>query len=102
MNYVIQKPYQLKIIETKTKTVKRWWKKFTLKATLKNGKKPLKGKKISFKFKGKTYKAKTNSKGVAKVTIKRKVIRKLKRGKSYKVSISYLKDTIKRTVKVKR
>ncbi|WP_407462448.1 C1 family peptidase [Methanobrevibacter sp.] len=86
----------------KTKTVKRWWKKFTLKATLKNGKKPLKGKKISFKFKGKTYKAKTNSKGVAKVTIKRKVIRKLKRGKSYKVSITYLKDTIKRTVKVKR
>lgn len=86
----------------KTKTVKRWWKKFTLKATLKNGKKPLKGKKISFKFKGKTYKAKTNSKGVAKVTIKRKVIRKLKRGKSYKVSIIYLKDTIKRTVKVKR
>lgn len=86
----------------KTKTVKRWWKKFTLKATLKNGKKPLKGKKIIFTFKGKTYKAKTNSKGVAKVTIKRKVIRKLKRGKSYKVSITYLKDTIKRTVKVKR
>ena len=90
------------ISSQKTKTVKRWWKKFTLKATLKNGKKPLKGKKIIFKFKGKTYKVKTNSKGVAKVTIKRKVIRKLKRGNSYKVTISYLKDTIKRTVYVKR
>lgn len=90
------------ISSQKTKTVKRWWKKFTLKATLKNGKKPLKGKKIIFKFKGKTYKVKTNSKCVAKVTIKRKVIRKLKRGNSYKVTISYLKDTIKRTVYVKR
>jgi len=69
---------------------------------LENGKKALKGKKISFKFKGKTYSAKTNSKGLAKVTIKRKVIRQLKRGKSYKVSIIYLKNTITGTVKVKR
>ena len=86
----------------KTKTVKIWWKKFTLTASLKNGKKALKGKIISFKFKGKTYKAKTNSKGIAKVTLKRKVIRQLKRGKSYKVSIVYLRNTITRTVKVKR
>ena len=52
---------------SETKTVKIWWKKFTLTASLKNGKKALKGKKISFKFKGKTYSAKTNSKGIAKV-----------------------------------
>ena len=85
----------------KTVKVKKSAKKLVLKATLKNGKKAVKGKKITFKFKGKTYKAKTNKKGVAKVTIKKKVIKKLKKGKKYKVKITYLKNTIKTTVKVK-
>ena len=87
----------------KTVTVKKSAKKLVLKATLKTSKnKAIKNKKIAFKFKGKTYKAKTNKKGVAKVTVKKKVIKKLKKGKKYSVKITYLKDTIKSTVKVKR
>ena len=68
----------------------------------KEGKTPLTGKKITFKFNGKKYKAKTNAKGIAKITIKSKVLKKLKVGKKYTVKMSYLKYSIKRTVKVKR
>lgn len=85
----------------KTVTVKKSAKKMVLQASLKYGKTPLKNKKITFKFKGKTYSAKTNSKGVAKVTIKKSVLTKLKSGKTYAVKISYLTDTIKTNVKVK-
>ena len=84
----------------KTVKVKRTSKKLVLKATLKQGKKVIKGKKITFKFQSKTYSAKTNAKGIAKITIKKNVIKKLKKGKSYAVKITYLKDTIKTTVKV--
>ena len=82
-------------------TVKKSSKKFYLKASLKINGKAAKKKVIKFKFKGKTYKAKTNKKGIAKVTIKKKVIKKLKKGKKYSVKVTYLKDTIKTTVKVK-
>ena len=61
----------------------------------------IKGKKITFKFNGKTYNVKTNRKGIAKKTLNRKVIKKLKRGKTYAVKVTYLKVTIKTTVKVK-
>ena len=61
----------------------------------------MKGKKIIFKFKGKKYTAKTNKQGIAKVPIKKKVIKKLKKGKKYTVKISYLKVSIKTKVKVK-
>ena len=40
--------------------------------------------------------------GVAKVTIKKNVINKLKVGKKYTVKISYYKDTISKKVTVKR
>ena len=79
----------LKVVK-KTIKVKKG-KKITIKATLKwaNGK-GIKGKVIKFKFKGKTYKAKTNKKGLAKVVIKKKtVIKKLKKGKTYKVKVTY-------------
>ncbi|WP_296858490.1 hypothetical protein, partial [uncultured Methanobrevibacter sp.] len=42
-----------------------------------------------FKFKGKTYKAKTNKKGIATIKIKKSVIQKLKVGKKYKITITY-------------
>ena len=83
--------------------VKRSAKKLVLKATLKkvNGK-YLKGKKITFKFNGKKFKAKINKKGVAKITIKQNILKKLKVGKKVKYQATYLKDTVKRSVKVKK
>ena len=82
--------------------VKKSAKKLTLKATLKKGSTPLKGKKVTFKFNGKIYKAKTNSKGVAKVIINKKVLKKLKVGKKIKYQVKYSSFISKRTAKVKR
>lgn len=87
------------ILKLKKVKVKRSAKKLVLKATLKKG---MKGKKIIFKFNGKKFKAKTNKKGVAKVTIKKKFLTKLKVGKKVKIQATYLKDTVKKSVKVKR
>ena len=82
-------------------TVKKTARKFVLQAKLKINGKLVKGKKITFKFKGKTYRAKTNSKGIVKVIIKKNVVKKLKKGKTYAVKVSYLKDSVKSSVKVK-
>ena len=74
----------------KTTTIKKSKKSFKLKATLKySSGKVLKGKVIAFKIKGKTLKAKTNKKGVATVTVKKNIIKKLKKGKKYTVTVSY-------------
>ena len=81
-------------------TVKKTSKKFTLKAKLKINGKVVKGKTIIFKFKGKTYKVKTNSKGIAQKTFNKNFIKKLKKGKTYSFKVTYIKDTIKSTVKV--
>lgn len=91
------------ILKLKTVKVKKRAKKLVLTASLAkvNGK-YLKGKLIKFKFNGKVYKAKTNSKGVAKITIKRKVLKKLKRGKKISYQATYLKDSVKKTAKVKK
>ena len=90
------------IFSKKTVNIKKSSRKLVLAAKLKQGKKLLKNKVVIFKFKGKKYKAKTNKKGIAKVTIKRNVIAKLKAGKKYRFNVTYLKSSIKRTVKVKR
>ena len=89
------------ILKTYKVTVKKTAKSFTLKAVLKVNGKVVKGKWITFKFNGKTYKAKTNSKGIAQKTLKKNVIKKLKKGKTYTVKVTYLKDTIKTTIKVR-
>ncbi|WP_298524466.1 Ig-like domain repeat protein [uncultured Methanobrevibacter sp.] len=91
------------LVSLKTVTVKRSAKKLILTATLsKVNKKYLKNKKITFKFNGKKYTAKTNKKGVAKVTIKSTVLKKLKAGKKVTYQATYLKDTVKKTVKIKK
>jgi hypothetical protein len=87
----------------KTVKVKKSAKKLVLKATLKEGKKAIKGKKITFKFNGKKVKTvKTNKKGVAKVKVKKSLLKKLKVGKKVKYQATYLKDTVKKSVKVKK
>lgn len=86
----------------KTIKVKKSTKKLVLQATLKKGKNPLKYKKIIFKFNGKTYKSKTNAKGIAKYTIKKNILKKLKVGKKIKYQASYGKITVKKSVKVKK
>ena len=91
------------ILTLKKVTVKKSAKKLVLTATLKKVKgKFLKSKKITFKFNGKTFKAKTDKKGVAKVTIKSNVLKKLKVGKKVTYSATYIKDTVKKSVKVKK
>ena len=82
--------------------VKKSAKKLKITATLKINGKKVKGKKLTFKFNKKTYKAKTNKKGVAQITIKKNVLKKLKVGKKIKYQVSYGGKTVKRTVKVKR
>ena len=89
------------VLTLKSVKVKRSAKKLVLSATLKN-KKVIKGKTVAFKFNGKTYKTKTNSKGIAKVTIKSSILKKLKVGKKVTYQATYLKDTVKKTVKVQR
>ena len=96
------KPVVKTILTLKTVKVKKSAKKLVLQATLKQGNNPLKSKKIIFKFNGKKYTTKTNKKGVAKVTIKKNVLKKLKVGKKVKYQANYGKIIAKKTVKVKK
>ena len=88
------------------KKVSKKAKKLIISAKLKVNGKLAKGKKLTFKFKGKAFKVKTNKKGVAKLTIKSKVLKKLlkkvKAGKKVKYQVSYGKKTVKKTLKVKK
>lgn len=90
------------VLSLKTVKVKKSAKKLVLTATLKQSKKAIKFKTVTFKFNGKTYKSKTNSKGIAKVTIKKSALKKLKVGKTVKYKATYLKDTVKKSVKIKK
>ena len=69
--------------------------KFSVKLVNNKGK-AVSGKKLTFKFKGKKYTAKTNKKGVATVSLKN-----LKVGK-YSITTTYGKSIIKNTIKIKK
>ena len=91
------------IVVAKNFNVKKTAKKLKIKVSLKkvNGK-YLKGKTLKLKFKGKTYKAKTNKNGVATFTIKKNILKKLKKGKKYSYRVTYINDSVKKTVTVKK
>jgi hypothetical protein len=83
-----------KVLFTKNISKKKS-KKIKFKATLKQGKKALSKKKITFKINGKIYVAKTNKKGIAKVNLKN-----LKVGKN-KIYTTYEGLTVKNTIRIK-
>jgi len=85
-----------------TAKVKKSAKKLVLKTKLLIDNKAVSGKIIKFKFNGKTYKAKTDKKGIAKATIKHSVLKKLKVGKKVKYSASYGSKSVQKTAKVKK
>ena len=85
-----------------TVKVKKSAKKLVLTAKLKKGSKVLKNKKVTFKFNGKKFKAKTNKKGVAKVTIKKKYLKSLRVNSNIFYQVTYGKLHVKKIAKVKK
>ncbi len=73
----------------KIKKIKKSAKKTVIKVTLKKNGKILKKKKVVLKIAGKKYTVKTNKKGVATFTVKKKAIKKLKAGKKAKLVATY-------------
>ncbi|WP_296888771.1 Ig-like domain repeat protein [uncultured Methanobrevibacter sp.] len=103
-NLTVTKKVTVKsIITAKNLNAKRSAKTVKIKVTLKkvNGK-YLKNKKITLKFNKKTYKVKTNKKGVATFTIKNSVYKKLKVNKKYTYQVIYGKDKVKKNIKFKK
>ena len=91
------------IILAKNLKVKKSAKMLKIKVSLKkvNGK-YLKAKKLTLKFRGKKYSAKTNKRGIAIFKIKKNIIKKLKKGKKYTYKVTYLKDSSLKKVSVKK
>jgi hypothetical protein len=91
------------IVVAKNANVKKSKKTNTIKVSLKkvNGK-YLKSKKLTLKINGKKITAKTNKKGVATFKIKKNIIKKLKAGKKYKYTVTYLKETVTKKITVKK
>ena len=89
------------IITAKNLKVKKQASKVKIKVSLKkvNGK-YMKSKKLTLKIKGKKITAKTNKKGVATFTLKKSILKKLKKGKKYTYTVTYMKDSVKRTLRV--
>ncbi len=91
------------IIQAKNINAKKSSKSIKIKVTLKKvNNKYLKNKKVTFKFNKKTFKAKTNKKGVVTFTIKNNVYNKLKANKKYTYQVIYSKDKVKKTIKFKK
>lgn len=80
--------------------VKKSASKLKITANLKINGKAAKYKEVTFKFNKKTFKVKTNKKGIATVSIAKKHYKNLKVGKKVSYFVSYGKFTAVRTVKV--
>ena len=61
-----------------------------------------KAKLLKIKFNKKTYKVKTNKKGVATWKVKKSMLKKLKAGKKYKYTVTYGEDTVTKKLTVKK
>lgn len=88
-------------LNLKKANIKKYANKAYVKATLKINSKPVKGVKLKFTFKNKTYTAKTDSNGIAKIVISKSILNKLKKGEKITYCVSYDKTTVKRSVVVK-
>ena len=88
-----------KMLTLSSVKVKKSAKKLVLTAKLS---KKLKNQKITFKFNGKACIGYTNNKGIAKVTIKSKILKKLTVGKKVNYQATYIKETVKKTATVKK
>ncbi|WP_295112129.1 hypothetical protein [uncultured Methanobrevibacter sp.] len=91
-----------KVLTLNNLIVKKSAKQIILAAALKKGKIPIKNKWVVFKFNGRTFKAKTNSLGVAKVVVKNVFFKNLKVGRNVIYQATYLKDFARKVVKVRR
>ncbi len=89
-------------LSLKSVKIRKSAKKLILTATLKINNKKAKNKLVIFKFKGKTYKKRTNKYGIAKLTIKKSVLKRLKVKKMVTYQVSYGKKTIKKRAVVKK
>ena len=89
----------LKLAKKFAKKLKKG-KKYTSKVTYK-GPKLYKKATLTVKFNGKNYKVKTNGNGIAKFKVTKKMVKKLKKGKTVAYTITYKKATLKRFAKIK-
>ena len=89
-------------INIKSVVVRKSAKKLILLATLKKGSAALKSKQVTFRFNGNAFKAKTNSKGIAKISLTRAVLKRLVVGKKVSYSARFKSFTSKRIALVLR
>ena len=91
------------IIKASDKKVKKSSKLTKIKISLiKVDGKYLKGKILKVKFNKKTYKIKTNNKGVAIWKVKKSMVKNLKVGKKLKYSVTYGKDILTKKIIIKK
>ena len=76
-------------------------KKVKLSVKLKVNGKIVKGKKVKFRFEGHSYKAKTNSKGIAKVTVSGDVLKNPEINERISCYASYSIKTVEKEIRVK-
>lgn len=105
-NLNIQTKNKVVLYVKSVKTIRKSANKLVLTASLKINKKSKKGKTVTFIVNGKKFKVKTNKNGVAKLIIKKavlkKILKKVKIGKKIKYQIQYRKTKVKKTMVVKK
>ena len=62
----------------------------------------IKGKYVSIKFNGRTFKVKTNSKGVGVFKLNKNLFAKLPVGKKYSYKVIYGKDSVMKTINIRK